>query len=267
MRTIPYTISEDDRLLIVSANSGGGGWKMARLSCCYDRVYWYADKNNGEHPWTLPDDYECTERILAKQHFNRILPNGDVVPLFGERVSRFWNDDEWMMRWQMLFYSLDLPDKKLVYVSHDSPKDIRTWFPNSTIINLYEEDSRNSSDWHLQTSANYRINHHFSGMKPAYQNRYQKMIDTILTSKKDPQTRDIWLYETFGTLQWTEELKSLYEEYEHHRIKCENHMRLQQADYCNLTTTWKTFNPDMLETFLGKLDDNHTKVYGLKRFV
>ena len=93
------------------------------------------------------------------------------------------------------------------------------------------------------------------------------MIDTILTSKKDPQFRDSWLYETFGTLQWTEELTSLYEQHEHHRIQCENYMRLQQADYCNLTTTWKTFDVDMLKTFLGKLDDNYTKVYSLQRFV
>lgn len=265
MKTTHSIISEDDRLLIVSANSGGGGWKMARLSCCYEGVYWYACDSNGDHPWTMPDDYECTERLLAKNHFNRYLPNGDVVPLFGERVSRFWNDDAWIQRWQRLYNQLDLPDKKLVFVSHDSPQELRNWFPNSFIINLYEDDSKNSSNWHLRTSANYRIDHHFSGMKPAYKNRYQNIIDLILNNKASPTFKDIWLYNTFQCFDWTDELYKLYEDYEHHRIHCENLLRQSQSAYCDINTTWNTFSVDILKA-LGKLDDNYTKVFGLPRF-
>jgi len=267
MKTTHSIISEDDRLLIVSANSGGGGWKMARLSCCYEHVYWYACDSNGEHPWTMPDDYDCTERLLAKNHFNRYLPNGDVVPLFGERVSRFWNDNAWMQRWQQIWNNLNLPDKKLVFVTHDHPIDIRSWFPNSTIINVYEEDSTNSSNWHLRTSANYRIDHHFSGMKPEYKNQYQQTIDTILANKSNAQFRDIWLYNTFRTFDWTDELTILYERYEHERLHCENLMRKQQSDYCNINTTWQTFTVDLLEPLLGPIDDNHTKIFRLARFV
>ena len=266
MKTVPYTISKDDRLLIISANSGGGGFKMARLSCCYQKVYWYSHKTNGEHPWTMPKDYTCTERILAKNHFDRKLPNGEVVPLFGQRVSRFWDDDGWIIRWQSIYNSMDLPDQMLVFVSHDSPIEIRQWFPNSTIINLFEEDSINSSNWHLKTSANYRIDHHLSGMKPFLKNQYALDLDYILKNKKNPMFRDIWLFQTLQRLDWDEEAYKLYDRHEHLRIACENKLRKSQSKYCDINTTWETFNVDLLKPLLGNLNKNYDKVYSNPRF-
>jgi len=266
MKMKPCIISEDDRLLVISANSGGGGWKMARLSCCYENVYWYAHKTNGEYPWTMPEDYTCTERLLAKNHFDRKLPDDKTVPLFGERISRFWDNDEWMVKWNTIFDSLDLPNKMLVTVVHDSPAEIRQWFPNSFIINIFEEDSTNSSNWHLKTSANYRINHHFSGMKPDYKNKYAKVLDHIIVNKENATFKDIWLYNTFQTFEWDDETYNLYEQYEHHRIHCENKLRQSQSEYCNINTTWNTFNVDMLKPALGDLNDNHIKVYSNPRF-
>lgn len=259
-------ISEDDRILIISANSGGGGWKMARLACCYENVYWYNHKTNGEYPWTMPDDYTCTERLLAKNHFDRKLPDGKVVPLFGERVSRFWNDDSWISRWNEIFNSLDLPKKMLVSVVHDSPAELRQWFPNSFIINIFEEDSSVSSNWHLRTSANYRINHHFSGMRPDYKNKYAQTLDYIIEHKENATFKDIWLYTTFQTLDWDEDLAKLYKQHEYFRIHCENRLRKSQSKYCDINTTWKTFAVDLLKPALGQLNDNYFKIFSNPRF-
>ena len=104
-------------------------------------------------------------------------------------------------------------------------------------------------------------------MKPAYKNQYQQTIDTILANKSNAQFRDIWLYNTFRTFDWTEELTTLYERYEHERLYCENLMRKQQSDYCDVNTTWQTFTVDLLEPLLGPIDDNHTKIFRLARFV
>ena len=264
-----YTLSADDNFVIVSANSGGGGWKMARLSCCYENVYWYKYKSNGEYPWTMPEDYTCTERKLAKNHFDRILPDGKVVPLFGERVSRFWDDDAWMDRWRELYANLDLPDGKLVSVSHDSPFLLRKWFPNAFIINLYEEDSKVSADWHLQTSSNYRINHHFSGMRPEYKNAYAKKLDHIIVNKpwgEEATFKDIWLYDTHRLYEWTDDLYEEYKQHEYYTIGEENRMRKHQSMFCDINTTWDEFDVTILEPALGKINKNYGRVFSNPRF-
>lgn len=261
-----YTLSTDDNFVIVSANSGGGGWKMARLACCYENVYWYKCKSNGDHPWTMPEDYTCTERKLAKNHFDRILADGKVVPLFGHRVSRFWNDDKWKAQWRKLYEQLKIPNGKLVFVSHDEPFLLRKWFPNAFIINLYEHDSRTSSNWHLQTSSNYRIDHHFSGMKPDYKNEYAKKLDHIITNKSDATFKDIWLYDTHHRYEWTDKLYTEYKEYEHYIIGEENRIRKHQLIFCDVNTTWSEFKVSMLEPALGKVNKNYDKVFSNPRF-
>jgi len=260
MKTTPYIISEDNRFLIISANSGGRGFAMGRIVCCHEDVYWYVNETNGKTPWDHTEDHTCTERKLAKNHFDRVLPCGNILPMFGERVSRFWDNEGWIFQWQYLIKNLDLPDKKLVYISHDSPKEIRSWFPNSTIINIFDDDSFDSSQWHLKTSANYRIDHHFSGMKPMEVNRYQGILNEIIENKENAMTRDIWLYSTFQTLDWDPELTKLYEQYEQHRIRCENKLRQMQTEYCDINITWKTLDIKILSPLLGKLDCNYDKV-------
>lgn len=265
MKMTHYTLSIDDNFVIVSANSGGRGWKMARLSCCYENVYWYKSKSNGEYPWTMPKDYTCTERKLAKSHFDRILFDGKVVPLFGERVSRFWDDDAWINQWRKLYNNLNLPNGKLVYVSHDSPSLLRRWFPNAFIINLYDDDSRVSADWHIQASSNYRIDHHFSGMKPNYKNAYAKKLDHIIANKSSAAFKDIWLYDTHRLYEWTDDLHEEYKKYEYSTVNKENEIRKDQYIFCDVNTTWNEFEVTMLEPVLGKLDNNYDKIFSKSR--
>lgn len=260
MKTKLSTISEDDRLLIISANSGGGGWRMARLACCHSNVYWYTSKSNGQTPWDMTNDFSCTERLLAPNHFDRTLPCGNVMPIFGERISRFWDDNKWINKWRSIYNRLELPNKKLVYVSHDSPKEIRSWFPNCTIINIYEEDSSNSAKWHIKTSSNYRINHHYSGMKPDYKNNYQIMLDYIIQNKIDSSFKDIWLYQTHRTLTWSNELIDLYHKHEYQQCENENKLRQSQQELCDVNITWNTFDLSQLKV-LGKLNGNFSKVF------
>lgn len=259
------TLSRDDNFVIVSANSGGRGWKMARLSCCYKSVYWYKCESNGEYPWTFPKDYTCTERTLAKNHFDRVLPDGKITPLFGERVSRFWNDNAWMHRWRELYNNLNLPNGKLVYVSHDPPQSLRNWFPNAIIINLYDDDSKVSANWHLQASSNYRIDHHFSGMKPDYKNTYAKKLDHIIASKPLATFKDIWLYDTYRLYEWTDNLYEEYKQYEYYTVNKENEIRKDQHIFCDVNTTWDEFKVTMLEPLLGELDNNYGKIFSKSR--
>ena len=267
MKTAPSTISHDDRILVISANFGGRGWRMARLSTCYSGVYWYKSEKNGEFPWSFPKDFSCTERLLAPNHFDRHLSDGSVAPIFGERISRFWNNDNWKDRWIEIWNTLDLPEEKLVYVVHDEPKQIREWFPNSTIINLYDYDSKVSANWHLQTSANYRISHHFSDMKPDYRNHLQRTMDWIIDIKgSEAKFKDIWLCETHGVLEWNDELYEEYKQHEYQFVDEENWMRYDQREWADFTTTWDEFHPNQLKPFLGELDDNHTSVLGNSKF-
>ncbi len=261
----PYTISDEHKLIIISANSGGRGWKMARLTTCYEYVYWYKSKSNGEYPWTLPDNFECDERRLAKMHFDRKMPCGNIAPLFGYRVSRFWDDDGWKARWRELYDKLQKPTMDegqcLVYVSHEDPKTLREWFPNACIFCVYDKDSSVSAYWHLQTSAEYRIDHHFSGMKPDYRNNYQKTLDWIIEIRGDEaKFKDIWMYETHDKLEWNEELIAEYTQHELKTIDAENTLRYENREHADLTTTWDDFHVDLLKPFLGDLDANHTKI-------
>lgn len=251
-----------NNLLLITSNQGAGGWRLSRLLSCHQRVYWFKTSENGEHPWSYPEtDSLCYEKAVSKHHYDREFSNKSKFPVLGERIAKFWDDDAWIDRWYDIIDTLDIDDT-LFYpiVVHDTPKTLREWFPDSTIINLIDDDPLYSCERHLTTSANFRINYHFSGMKPDYENEHQRMLNTILSIKPNAVYKDIYLFKHHHTLNWDNNTIKQYEKYERsHAIK-QNNIRVLEQSFANFTMTWHNYNPISLESIFGTINENYKRI-------
>lgn len=219
------------KLLFISCNHGAGGHRLGRIVSCSDKVYWYAHKSNGYTPLDLPKQDICLERNIASHHFDRRLADNSMVPAIGERISLFWDDDEWLNNWNKIMNTLVIPNQYLVFVLHETPKQLRKWFPKSYIINLIDTDVENSLKRHLRSSSNFRIDVKHHGQKPAYKNKHQLDIDYCL-SKSISTMRKLWEYQN---------PHKDYVDNERQKMISLNHDRIKQMSFANHSTSWSNF--------------------------
>lgn len=230
------------KLLFISCNHGAGGHRLGRIISCFNSVYWYSHESNGKTPFDTPDQDICKERLIANYHYDRRLSDGSIVPAIGERISLFWNNDEWLHNWNRIMNTLSLPDQYLTFVLHETPKQLREWFPNSYIINFVDDDIERSLQRHLKSSSKFRIDVKHIGQKPQYKNKHQKDIDYCL-SKSINTMRELWEYQN---------PTKDYINNERQKMTSLNNSRIKQKSFSNHTMSWNNFNlPD-----LGKLNTN-----------
>lgn len=228
------------KLLFISCNHGAGGHRLGRILSCFDSVYWYAHESNGYTPVDLPKQNICLERNIASHHYDRRLSDNSIVPAIGERISLFWNDDSWLDNWNKIMNTLVLPNKYLTFVLHETPKQLREWFPKSYIINMIDDDVEYSLKRHLKSSANFRINVKHHGQKPKYKNKHQNDIDHCI-NKSINTMQGLWEYQNPN---------KDYIENERQKMLSLNKSRLEQKAFSDHTMSWKNFSlPD-----LGKCD-------------
>ena len=250
----------DSQLMIISACPGAGGYRMSRILSCFENVYWYDHKNNGHTPWEFSQNGICKEQKFSKYHYDRILYNNQTIPLIGERIAKYWVDEKWLDNWHNLMQNINLSDN-FIYpiVVHDTPKQLRNWFPNSTIINLYDTNITATVDRHYKTSANYRVNFELKTQKPIYENNYQKDINYLIDVLPNPTVADLWLYQNYKTITWTDERKTNYRFSELNKIVLSHYKKIKEKKFADYNLCWKNLNLSQINNF-GILDHNYEKL-------
>lgn len=224
------------KLLFISCNHGAGGHRVGRIISSFDSVYWYSHPSNGILPQDVPEQKICKERLIANYHFDRRLSDDSMVPAIGERISLFWEDDGWLKNWNRIMNTLELPNQFITFVQHETPKQLREWFPESYIINFIDNDVEYSLKRHLKSSSNFRIDVKHIGQKPPYKNQHQKDIDHCLSNSINTM-RELWEYQNPN---------KDYVENERQKMILLNNERAEQKSFSDHTMSWEDFKlPDL----------------------
>ena len=252
-----------DQLIFVLASPAGGGYRLGRLICCFDNVYWYEAKLNGRYPYSVYYSSGLKGKLISPYHFDRRTQTG-MIPLVGERVERFWDDTE-------EYYSNVWPDqmkiagaedilkqgKKLVWVLHDMPNDL-TRFPNAKIINLVDNDLESVIDRYLVTTALFPVSIENPGLKPNDDNEYTTKLKALEKINPNPTYRDFWMWENYNVPQYSETVDTEYRIYVSNLIKKNDRSAVKENPKC-LNITWDTLDIDLIKQFIGagSIDPDH----------
>ena len=255
-----------DQLIFVLASPAGGGYRLARIICCLDNVYWYEAKLNGKYPYSIYYTPELKGRDISPYHFDRRTTKG-MVPLIGERVERFWHDPEayysqvWPREMQHCGADKILDSgKKLLWVLHDLPTDLDR-FPNAKIINLVDRDLEQVIDRYLTTTALFPVSIENPALKPKVDNAYTTVLKGLEQINPTPTYRDFWMWETYQIAVYSTAHDNEYREYVSELIKT-NDRSLIKENPKHLTVTWDTLDIESIRTFLDAdvVDPNYIKL-------
>lgn len=237
------------KLLIINSLQGAGGHRLGRILSCFEDVYWYSHPNNGLEPWSLALNNKIKESAISKYHYDRILSNGESIPLIGSRIEKYWDSPKWYDNWLSIMNTLDLPDKFLTFVVHDSPKYLRSFFPEAFIVNLICDPDK-STDRHMNTSAKFRIDFKLKGQRPDYKSVWVKASEQLLSKNKNATEADLWEY-MYKT-----------DHYQGMKIKNReaNKLNFKEKSYANITLDYESLKLYDLEKYFGVLDASHKRL-------
>lgn len=237
------------QLLIINSLQGGGGHRLGRIFSCFNSVYWYAHENNGYNPWEFAHNDKIKEALFSKMHYDRLLPDGSMVPLIGSRIEKYWDNEDWIDNWKKIMGTLTLPKAYITYVIHDSPSYLRRLFPESFIVNLIS-DPVQATEHHLRTSGNFRIDFKHKGQRPDYDSEWVTAQKELLEMNKNATEKELWEYR-HGT-NYESSMLELNEFY--------NQRNINEQDLADITVDWDTLDPLLYEDKLGKLDANYERL-------
>jgi hypothetical protein len=142
-------------LTIVTAMSGHGGHGLARKIAEHNPDYrWYDHpRNNKEHPAKFP------ELDIAENHFRKRFSSNEVFPHLFDRIDSLINNEPAYYNLASNEIKLISQEKKLVYVCHDTPDQIKKKFPDSTVIQILPTKNILDSviDRHMRTHMVYPV--------------------------------------------------------------------------------------------------------------
>lgn len=255
-----------DQLIFVLASPAGGGYRLGRIVCCLDDVYWYEAKVNGRYPYSVYYTEKVKGKDISAYHFDRRTELG-MVPLVGERIERFWNDPN-------EYYDTIWPDemkrcgadeilksgKKLLWVLHDS-FEILNRFPNARVINLIDTDIDQVIKRYLTTTALFPISIENKNVKPSEGNQHSLSIKQLKELNKDPTYRDLWAWENYSVPVYDSKYDSEYLEYVTELIRDRELKVLKENPKC-LNVTWDTLDVDLIKDFIGSqsINQNYIKL-------
>lgn len=236
-------------LLIINSLQGGGGHRLGRIFSCFENVYWYAHVNNGMHPWEFAQNDKIKEAQFSKMHYDRLLPDGTMVPLIGSRIEKYWDNEDWYHNWEKIISTLTLPSQYITYVVHDSPQYLRRLFPKSFIVNLIS-DPVVATHHHLRTSGNFRIDFKHKGQRPDYDSEWVMAQKKLLQINPDATEKDLWEYRY--DMNYEAGMLELNEYY--------NSINISEKKYSDITLYHETLDPLKYENQLGKLNVNYERL-------
>lgn len=271
-----YTNS--DQLIFVLASPAGGGYRLGRIVCCLDNVYWYSCQNNGLTPWSIfrsnPDDPSLAPskvkgRNISKYHFDRRTTHG-MIPLLGERIEKFWNTDQldtfYKENWNEEFIKAGGAEilnsgKSILWVLHDIPQSLESKFPNAKIINLLDDDVYAVIRRYLITTALFPFKIENKNLKPIVDNEVSENLLELEKLNPNPTYRDYWAwvnkkqpeYSTLYNEEYIKYVSSIV-------ISQQNEMTKKNPKY--LTVTWDTLDIEIIKQFVGSLtiNDNYKQL-------
>lgn len=142
-------------LTVVTAMSGHGGHGLARKIAEHNSEYrWYDHpRNNKEHPEKFP------ELNIAENHFRKRFSNNDVFPHLFDRIDTLINDELSYYALAANEIKLISQEKKLVYVCHETPNQIKKKFPEATVVQILPTENilELVIDRHMRTHMIYPV--------------------------------------------------------------------------------------------------------------
>jgi hypothetical protein len=265
--------TDSDKLIFILASPAGGGYRLGRILCCFDNVFWYEAIRNGKYPWRIFPSDVVKGKDISSFHFDRRTAT-NMIPLVGERIERFWNTDDldtfYSTVWnnQMTAAGADNiinSNKSLVWVLHDTADYVLSRFPNAKVINLVDSDIEYVIDRYLKTTALFPITIENKNLKPLYINDHAMLLDELVevrstTSLKniEPTYRDFWAWENKQQLEYTEDLDDEYKSYVSNLLTAQHAERIKESpSYINVT--WDNLDIDLIKSFINAtaIDENY----------
>ena len=138
-------VYNNSNFIFVSFEPGSRGHNIGRVLCSLPEVYWYSNLDNGINPWNVSHKSDwIIQRRIAPKHFDRTMPNGEVLPPVWDYVKDFVDCDTYYRdlfpaQFEKAQGHQYLNTHRLLYCTHSLPKEILTQFPNSRVINVVAE--------------------------------------------------------------------------------------------------------------------------------
>lgn len=138
-------VYNNPNFVFVSFEPGSRGHNIGRVLCSLPEVYWYSSLDNGINPWNVSHKSDwIIQRRIAPRHFDRTMPNGEVLPPAWDYVKDFVDRDTYYsdlfpVQFKKAQGTKYLKTHQLLYCTHGLPPDILAQFPNSRVINVVAE--------------------------------------------------------------------------------------------------------------------------------
>lgn len=205
-------MSTIDDIIFVSFEPGNGGHRMARTIASLPEVHWYSNKDNGINPWNTHFEHtNIRQRYVAAKHFDRVTPYGTLPPTF-DYAAGFFDDsdayynDIFLPKFNTIAKHLD---KKIIYCTHSTPKQLQRYFPNSKIINVIPSD--NIVDRYLRTTAKFPGWLRLEGIVPE-DNEWLVVLRKYKAEKPGFTKADLWAQYFFHDW-YVDDYENLYRNY------------------------------------------------------
>jgi len=140
--TIISDVYNNPNFVFVSFEPGSRGHTIGRVLCSLPEVHWYSNLDNGINPWNIAHKSDwIIQRQVALKHFDRTMPNGEVLPPTWDYVKDFVDCDTYYhdlfpAQFEKAQGQKYLNTHRLLYCTHSLPQEILTQFPNSRVINI-----------------------------------------------------------------------------------------------------------------------------------
>jgi len=247
-----------DRLLFICAFPGGSGYRFGRLVSCFNNVYWYANRRNGDVPWQFVFNKEVKGKAISPYHYDR-RTSKNMIPLMGERVEKYWNstdlDQYYTTIWASLMEAsgakqLIEQDQYISWVVHDTPLQLSKRFPNSKIINLIDDDVGAVVERYKETTALFPASIENSYIKPKYKNDYAVSLEELEKVNTSPSYKDLWAWQTFKIPKYFRKLDSAYVAHLTEYMQDLSKQKQVQDTENILTVSWKDLDIGVVKTFI-----------------
>ena len=230
----------------MSFEPGAFGHTVGRVLCTLPQVHWYSNDLNGKQPWNTSHTSVLRERSVARRHFNRIMPNGIMLPPTHDYVEDFvpcWYE-YYTKHFAPQYLRADAQSFNcyLLFCSHSLPKELLEIFPNSKIINIVS-DVASTVERYMNTSAQFpgHLKHHWmNGTQTQHGQFLQSLADKL---GKNFTVQDVWESKHDGD----------FVKYTQQRIADNMSKRSKVLDSRVLTVTKKDYSK--MKKFIGDHND------------
>ena len=153
-------VYNNPNFVFVSFEPGSRGHNIGRVLCSLPEVYWYSNLDNGINPWNVSHKSDwIIQRRVAPKHFDRTMPNGEVLPPVWDYVKDFVDCDTYYRdlfpaQFEKAQGQQYLNTHRLLYCTHSLPEEILTQFPNSRVINIVA-DADDIVNRYMHTTAHF----------------------------------------------------------------------------------------------------------------